>query len=120
MKPGNVAERDSAADSTSARAVAPQAAILFDKFHVMRHLGEALDRARKHEYARLGGKSRTFIKGQKYVAAFLLMFGILILQFDGLLVPGILLLEIPLAVTGGTIALILSGVGSMPSASSDS
>jgi hypothetical protein len=54
------------------------------------------------------------------VAAFLLMFGILILQFDGLLVPGILLLEIPLAVTGGTIALILSGVGSMPSPSSDS
>ena len=45
------------------------------------------------------------------VAAFVLMLGILILQFDGLLVPGILLLEIPLAITGGTIALILSGVG---------
>jgi cobalt-zinc-cadmium resistance protein CzcA len=45
------------------------------------------------------------------VAAFLIMIGILILQFDGLLIPGILLLEIPLAVTGGTIALILSGVG---------
>ena len=45
---------------------APQAAILFDKFHVMRHLGEALDRVRKHEYARLDGKSRRFIKGQKY------------------------------------------------------
>jgi cobalt-zinc-cadmium resistance protein CzcA len=45
------------------------------------------------------------------VAAFLLMVGILVLQFDGLLIPGILLLEIPLAVTGGAIALILSGVG---------
>ena len=45
------------------------------------------------------------------VAAFVLMLGILILQFDGLLVPGILLLEIPLAITGGAIALILSGVG---------
>ena len=45
---------------------APQAAILFDKFHVLRHLGEALDKVRKHEYARLGGKARTFIKGQKY------------------------------------------------------
>ncbi len=45
---------------------APQAAILFDKFHVMRHLGEALDKVRKHEYARLDGKPRTFIKGQKY------------------------------------------------------
>jgi transposase len=45
---------------------APQAAILFDKFHVMRHLGEALDTVRKSEYARLTGKSRSFIKGQKY------------------------------------------------------
>lgn len=44
-------------------------------------------------------------------AAFVLMFGILILQFDGLLVPGLLLLEIPLALTGGAIALIVSGVG---------
>jgi transposase len=45
---------------------APQAAILFDKFHVMRHLGEALDKIRKSEYARLEGKQRRFIKGQKY------------------------------------------------------
>ena len=45
---------------------APQAAILFDKFHVIRHLGEALDKVRKAEYARLDGKQRRFIKGQKY------------------------------------------------------
>jgi len=45
---------------------APQASILFDKFHVMRHLGEALDKVRKSEYARLTGKDRRFIKGQKY------------------------------------------------------
>jgi len=45
---------------------APQAAILFDKFHILRHLGEALDKVRKQEYARLTGKDRTFIKGQKY------------------------------------------------------
>jgi transposase len=45
---------------------APQAAILFDKFHIMRHLGEALDTVRKAEYARLSGKDRRFIKGQKY------------------------------------------------------
>jgi len=49
-----------------AREQAPQAAILFDKFHIMRHLGEALDKVRKAEYARLGGKDRRFIKGQKY------------------------------------------------------
>ena len=51
-------------NATNARA--PQAAILFDKFHIMRHLGEALDRVRKSEYARLSGKDRRFIKGQKY------------------------------------------------------
>jgi len=39
---------------------------LFDKFHVMRHLGEALDKVRKSEYARLSGKERRYIKGQKY------------------------------------------------------
>ena len=45
---------------------APQAAVLFDKFHVIRHLGEALDKVRKAEYARLDGRQRRFIKGQKY------------------------------------------------------
>ena len=48
------------------RKKAPQAAILVDKFHVMRHLGEALDKVRKSEYARLDGKERRYIKGQKY------------------------------------------------------
>ena len=45
---------------------APKAAILYDKFHVMRHLGEALDEVRKMEYARLAGEDRSYIKGQKY------------------------------------------------------
>lgn len=49
--------------------------------------------------------------GVAAIAAFLLMIGILILQFDGLLVPGLLLLEIPLALMGGALALIISGVG---------
>jgi transposase len=51
----------------STQANAPKAAILFDKFHVLRHLGEALDKIRKAEYARVTGDKRTFIKGQKYV-----------------------------------------------------
>ena len=38
---------------------APQAAILFDKFHVLRHLGDALDQVRKSEYGRLVGKRQT-------------------------------------------------------------
>jgi len=45
---------------------ASNAAILFDKFHVLRHLGDALDQVRKSEYARLSGTDRRFIKGQKY------------------------------------------------------
>ena len=48
------------------QAYAPNAAILFDKFHVLRHLGEALDKVRKSEYARLSGHQRRYIKGQKY------------------------------------------------------
>ena len=32
----------------------------------MRHLGEAMDKVRKAEYARLKEKDRSFIKGQKY------------------------------------------------------
>ena len=45
---------------------APQAAVLFDKFHIMRHLGDALDEVRKSEYSRLSGRDRSYIKGQKY------------------------------------------------------
>jgi len=36
------------------------------EFHIMRHLGVALDAVRKSEYARLSGKDRRYIKGQKY------------------------------------------------------
>jgi cobalt-zinc-cadmium resistance protein CzcA len=49
--------------------------------------------------------------GLAAVAAFVLMTGIMILQFEGLLVPGLMLLQIPLAFSGGAIALIASGVG---------
>jgi transposase len=52
--------------ANATRAAVPWAALLFDKFHVMRHLGEALDQVRKSEYARLSGPERRFIKGQKY------------------------------------------------------
>ncbi|MHC4488056.1 MAG: ISL3 family transposase [Planctomycetota bacterium] len=50
----------------STKTHAPQAAVLFDKFHVMRHLGEALDKVRRSEYHRLSGKDRAFVKGQRY------------------------------------------------------
>jgi transposase len=44
---------------------APQAATLFDGFHVMKQVGEALNKIRKTEYARLEGKQRPFIKSHK-------------------------------------------------------
>ena len=45
---------------------APNAQIIFDKFHIMRHLSNALDEARRSEYKRLSGKARSSIKGQRY------------------------------------------------------
>jgi transposase len=52
--------------STLKEGNAPQAAIVYDKFHVLRHLGEAMDEVRKREYARLSGEDRRFVKGQRY------------------------------------------------------
>jgi transposase len=53
-------------NSTLKTGNAPQARILYDKFHVVCHLQEALDKVRKSEYARLTGPGRRFIKGQKF------------------------------------------------------
>lgn len=44
----------------------PQAGILYDKFHVLKHLSEAMDKVRKSEYARLSGEDRRYIKGHRY------------------------------------------------------
>jgi len=44
----------------------PQAAILYDKFHILSHLGQALDEVRKNEYSRLPKSKQKYIKGQKY------------------------------------------------------
>ena len=45
---------------------AKQARIVFDKFHVLRHLSMALDDVRRQEYKRVSEKERRFIKGQRY------------------------------------------------------
>ena len=50
----------------SLRRHAPQARVIFDKFHIVRHLGDALDEVRRREYRRLAAKDRAFIKGQRY------------------------------------------------------
>jgi transposase len=52
--------------STLKKANAPQATILYDKFHILMHLGEAMDKIRKREYGRVSGADRRFIKGQRY------------------------------------------------------
>jgi len=44
----------------------PHAKIVFDKFHIMRHLSDALDAVRRREYKRVADKDRAFIKGQRY------------------------------------------------------
>lgn len=50
----------------STTAHAPNARIVFDKFHVLRHLSDALDEVRRREYKRVNEKERKFIKGQRY------------------------------------------------------
>jgi transposase len=50
----------------SARRNVPGAALLFDKFHALGHLSDAMDMVRRSEYARLTGTDRAFVKGQRY------------------------------------------------------
>jgi len=45
---------------------APKAQIVYDKFHIMRHLADALDQVRRSEYKRVSEKEHRFIKGQRY------------------------------------------------------
>jgi len=45
---------------------APNAQIVYDKFHILRHLADALDQVRRSEYKRVNEKERRFIKGQRY------------------------------------------------------
>lgn len=51
----------------SAKKNAPQSAILYDKFHILKHLGDALDAVRKSEYKRLTGNKKKYIKGSKWI-----------------------------------------------------
>lgn len=50
----------------SVTANVPGVRIVYDKFHVMRHLSDAMDEVRRSEYRRLAGKDRSYIKGQRY------------------------------------------------------
>lgn len=50
----------------SLRRNAPNAEIVYDKFHVLHHLSAALDLVRRMEYRRVAEEDRRFIKGQRY------------------------------------------------------
>jgi transposase len=39
---------------------------VFDKFHVVAKISEAMDTVRRNEYARFNGKQRKFIKGRRF------------------------------------------------------
>ena len=48
------------------RKFCPTADVVFDKFHVVAKMSEAMDAVRRSEYARLNGEQRKFIKGQRF------------------------------------------------------
>jgi len=46
---------------------APQAEIIFDRFHIERHLTNAVNEVRKQEFFRRGGRYREAIRGKKFL-----------------------------------------------------
>lgn len=51
---------------TNAVSLRPHIRIIYDEFHILRHLNDAIDQVRRQEYFRLSEKDRRFIKGQRY------------------------------------------------------
>lgn len=47
--------------------VLPSADIVFDRFHVKKHLGEAVDRVRRREHRELSAAGNLILKGSKYL-----------------------------------------------------
>ncbi|MGA2114108.1 MAG: ISL3 family transposase [Bryobacteraceae bacterium] len=53
--------------TTSILSWAPQCRIVYDKFHVMQHAGQAVDEVRRSEFFRKGGRMRGLIKGKRWL-----------------------------------------------------
>jgi transposase len=51
----------------ASRQAAPQAAIVYDKFHISKHLNEAVDKVRKQEHRRLLEQGDPSLTGSKYL-----------------------------------------------------
>ena len=45
----------------------PRATVIFDKFHVMMHVNEAVAETRRAEFFRLGGEARAALRGKKWL-----------------------------------------------------
>ena len=45
----------------------PQCRIVYDKFHIMRHAGAAVDEVRRAEFFRKGGPARELVKGKRWL-----------------------------------------------------
>ncbi|MFP5209393.1 MAG: transposase, partial [Acidobacteriota bacterium] len=45
----------------------PQCRIVYDKFHIMKHAGEAVDEVRRQEFFRKGGPARELVKGKRWL-----------------------------------------------------
>ncbi|HEV7675910.1 MAG TPA: ISL3 family transposase [Candidatus Angelobacter sp.] len=53
--------------SLSLRQWAPNAAIVYDKFHIMQHANKAIDEVRRGEFFRKGGAMRSLVKGKRWL-----------------------------------------------------
>jgi transposase len=51
----------------SLRTHLPRARIVYDKFHVLRHVNDALDETRRAEFFRHGGAARTVLRGKRWL-----------------------------------------------------
>lgn len=45
----------------------PNCRIVFDKFHIMKHAGKAVDEVRRQEFFRKGGPARELVKGKRWL-----------------------------------------------------
>jgi transposase len=45
----------------------PQCRIVYDKFHILRHAGEAVDEVRRAEFFRKGGAARDLVRGKRWL-----------------------------------------------------
>ncbi len=51
----------------SLRAHLPHARIVYDKFHVLRHVNDAVDETRRAEFFRKGGQARGLLRGKRWL-----------------------------------------------------